>query len=409
VADRQTEVAIVGGGPAGASLAARLAAEGREVVVFERRREPRWRASGVYTSPQTRPALIELGLPPYRVDELLRPVPELVVETVRGVECSLAHRAAGAAAGVDRVRLERTLLDHAKTAGAQVKEGAAVRAVRWRDRSGGKASELDVSEGREYVRWRARLVVGADGPSSLVARAAGVALGGVPISRAGITVHRHETRATDPTQPVAARLVFGEGWYLGATPVPGGRVNLGLVLTKRGLQERLARHGAPDAILRHIEAEIPRRARAGVVRWTASNADAVVLAYPLAHRVRRLAGDGFVLVGDAAGFIDPVSGEGIYRALSSAEHAAPAITGLFAGDRASLARYDAALRSRFARKDAISWFLQLLMSRPLLLDYAVGRLGTRDNARRTFGLVMSDLAPPERALDPRFLASLLMP
>jgi flavin-dependent dehydrogenase len=168
-------------------------------------------------------------------------------------------------------------------------------------------------------------------------------------------------------------------------------------------------------VIRAIEGELPGRqtriqgSNGRSLAWSGTSTDAVHLSYPLAHRVRRLAGDRFVLVGDAAGFIDPVSGEGIYRAFLSAEHAADAIGQWRAGDRDALRRYDATLRSRFARKDAISWFLQLLVGRPELLEYAVRRLDRRAAVRGTFGLVMSDLAPPERALNPRFLAALLAP
>jgi flavin-dependent dehydrogenase len=403
---RDVEVAIVGGGPSGAALATRLALAGREVALFERWPEPRWRASGVYTSPQTRGALLELGLPVTDVEALLQPVPELIVETVTGARCSLVHRASGPAAGVDRVRLERVLLDRARAAGAAIHEGAVVRGVNWAGGTG--RHELNVSERRVPARWTARLIIGADGPHSLVARAARVN-GRRTIARAGLTVHRASAGANPQATPAAARLIFGPGWYLGATPVPGGRVNLGLVLTGRQFRERVSGGHGIHGVVRSLERELPRDDGTDAAAWSAANTDAVQLSYPLAHRVRRLAGAGFMLVGDAAGFIDPVSGEGIYRAFQSAEHAAEAVERWHAGDRRALDRYDAVLRSRFRRKDAISWFLQLLMSRPALLDYAVRRLDRRATVRGTFGLVMSDLAPPERALNARFLAALLAP
>jgi flavin-dependent dehydrogenase len=403
---RDVDVAIVGGGPSGAALATRLALAGREVALFERWPEPRWRASGVYTSPQTRGALLELGLPAADVDALLQPVPELIVETVTGARCSLVHGASGPAAGVDRVRLERALLDRARAAGAAVHEGTVVRGVNWAGRSG--RHELNVSERGMPTGWTARLIVGADGPRSLVARAAGVH-GRRTIARAGLTVHRTSADPNADGALAAARLIFGPGWYLGATPVPGGRVNLGLVLTGREFRQRLSGANGTDGVIRSLERELPRGDGKDAAAWSAANTDAVELSYPLAHRVRRLAGGEFLLVGDAAGFIDPVSGEGIYRAFQSAEHAAEAIERWHAGDRGALDRYDAVLRSRFRRKDAISWFLQLLMSRPALLDYAVRRLDRRATVRGTFELVMSDLAPPERALNARFLAALLAP
>ena len=61
----EVEVAIVGGGPAGAALAIQLASAGVEVALFERQSAPRWRACGVYSSPLTRGALISLDLANY--------------------------------------------------------------------------------------------------------------------------------------------------------------------------------------------------------------------------------------------------------------------------------------------------------------------------------------------------------
>jgi flavin-dependent dehydrogenase len=138
--------------------------------------------------------------------------------------------------------------------------------------------------------------------------------------------------------------------------------------------------------------------------------DEIAVALPLANRVSRRAGPGFVLVGDATGFIDPISGEGLHRALVSAELGSAAVVSALADDGSpALADYDRYLRARFGRKDLISWLLQAFLARPEVLDYAVRRLGSRNRARATFAQVMADLAPPERALHPRFLAKLLWP
>ena len=117
-----------------------------------------------------------------------------------------------------------------------------------------------------------------------------------------------------------------------------------------------------------------------------------------------------MLVGDACGFLDPISGEGFARALRSAELAAEAIARhLAAPNSASLADYDRHLQRRFGRKDAISWLLQAFLARPDALAYALRRLEGRPHLRETFAAVMADLCPPERALDPRFLVALLRP
>lgn len=399
-------VAVVGGGPAGAVTAARLADRGLEVVLFERRPAPRWRASGVYTSPMSRRALLELGIAAATVGELLRPISELRVETTRGASCRLLHEAAGPAAGVDRVRLEEVLLDHARTRGTQVLEGAVVRSVAVRSREAG--FELAVSTSRGGQRWRARWLVGADGPRSLVGRSLGLSGPGSGrgplrprLQRAGLSHHRADPAAAPEGIAMPARLVFGRGWYCGLTPVPKGRVNVGIVVTP----DLFGRD--PAAVVERVIDSLPSAPDDG---WRqAEPTDQLTLAYPLAHRPRRVAGGRAVLVGDAAGFIDPVTGEGLYRALRSADLAADALDAAERGRRGALQDYDRRLRSDYARKDAISYVFQVFMRYPAVLDYAVARLDRRASLRAVFAQVMSDLLPPDRALDPRFVAQLLAP
>jgi flavin-dependent dehydrogenase len=137
--------------------------------------------------------------------------------------------------------------------------------------------------------------------------------------------------------------------------------------------------------------------------------DDVRMSLPLAQRVIRRQGPGFMLVGDAAGFIDPLSGEGLHRALVSAELGAEAIRDSFAGRCGTLARYDARMTSRFLAKDLLSWLLQLFLARPEALDYALRRLARRPALRATFAGFLADLEPPRRAVDPRFIVRVLAP
>src|SRR4051794_39903077 len=103
--DAVTDVAIVGGGPAGAATAIRLARRGYSVVVLERHREPRWRACGVFTSPLVRERVMELGLPPAEIDVLARPISAMELRSTSGAGCSLDY-ANGFACGFDRVALD---------------------------------------------------------------------------------------------------------------------------------------------------------------------------------------------------------------------------------------------------------------------------------------------------------------
>ncbi len=67
------------------------------------------------------------------------------------------------------------------------------------------------------------------------------------------------------------------------------------------------------------------------------------------------------------------------------------------------------MRARFRSKDIVSLLVQGFLARPALLEYAARRLASRASLRETMGLVMGDLIPATRALDPRYLAALLAP
>jgi len=404
------DVAIVGGGPAGAALATYLARGGREVVVLERAPEYRWRAGGVFTSPATVAALRRLGLADDVLGTIARPVPAMRVETPRGVTFRLTYGDDGSlaapAVGLDRAILDPMLLELASEAGADVRRGVTV--TRVVPTAAGRPFEIGLSgpaaDGRTEL---ARVVVGADGIRSQVAQSLGVARPARFIARTALTYHLADPA---PDGPRDARMRILQDGYVGVAPVPRGRVNVGIVLG-RTWRSALHAEGAAELVARIVRA-IPAT-RDDPATWrTGELCDAVVGAAPVGHRVTRRAGPDWFLVGDAAGFLDPFTGEGIHRALVSAELAADAVDGLLAGRR-SAARaaqaYEDAMRARFRAKDWVSLLVQAFLGRPALFEYAARRLAVRPGPRETMGLVMGDLIRAERGLDPRFLAALLAP
>jgi len=132
----------------------------------------------------------------------------------------------------------------------------------------------------------------------------------------------------------------------------------------------------------------------------------------MARRARKVAGDGFLLVGDAASFLDPFTGEGVYEALRGANLLAPvADAALRAGDVSTrmLAPYRTARRRAFWAKRQVCWLVQGFVAAPPLMDYATARLDRRPMTATTLAGVLGDLYPARRALSPLFLARLLQP
>jgi len=402
----RVDVAIVGGGLAGCALAVALARAGVEVVVLERQPAWHWRAGGVFSSPVTMDALRRVGLGETTLAQVARPIPAMRLETPGGAVARLTYGAeAGGppAVGFDRSTLDPALEALARDAGAAVRRGVTVETV-------------DVDDGRPVLRTRTpdgaatlrcRIVVGADGAHSVVARAAGVARPSRLPERVGLSYHLADPR---PDAPTDARLRVFDGGYIGIAPVPGRRVNIGIVLG-RAWRDRLAGAGA-SLTAAGIVAAVPATADDPGTWRDGERCDPVAGAAPLGGRVTRRAGAGWWLVGDAVGFLDPFTGEGLHRALVSTELATAAIrAALDRPERAAraAAAYDRAMQRRFAAKDALSWLVQAFLARPATFEYAARRLATRADVRATMGLVMGDLVPAMRGLDPRFLASLLAP
>jgi flavin-dependent dehydrogenase len=400
--DERVDVAIVGGGPAGAVLAARLAAAGLAVTVFERSAAWHWRAGGVFASPAAVAALDRAGLDGATLAAVARPIPAMRVETPAGVAFRLTYgteTGGRPAVGFDRSRLDPGLLDLAIAVGADVRLGWRVTEV---DPAARRLTVSDPDGGLRQIR--ASVVVGADGPHSVVARAAGVARRAWLPARIGLTYHLADP---DPAAVRDARMRVLRDGYVGIAPVAGGRVNIGIVLggSWRGA---LARDGARAVAAAIVAATPPTDGDPATWRH-GGPLDTVAGAWPLGHRVTRRAGPGWLLVGDAAGFLDPFTGEGLHRALISTELAAAAIVSHARGWSGAMAAYERAMQRRFLAKDGVSWLVQGFLGQPVLFEYAARRVAARGPVRATMGLVMGDLVPAGRALDPRFLARLLAP
>jgi menaquinone-9 beta-reductase len=393
-------VVVVGGGPAGAVVASLIARRGPDVVLLERSPAYHWRACGVFSSPASVAILRDVGVEGAAIRRIARPAPAMRVETPAGTRIRLTYGDDGSlvtpAVSFDRSALDPLLVGLARDAGVDVRLGATAAAI-----AEGRVTVRDADGERDLA---ASVVVGADGIRSTVARAFGVVRPARLGRRVGMTFHVADPR---PDEPRDARMVLFRGGYVGLAPVPGGRVNVGIVVDASwaaGL-----RVDGPDRTVERILAAIPP-ADDDPTPWAAvERCDSIEGAVPLGHRVASRHGSGWLLVGDAAGFLDPFTGEGLHRSLVSAALAAEAVARYLDGDGDALAGYDRAMARRFRTKDVVSLIVQAFLARPRAFEYAARRLAARDRVRETMGLVMGDLVPASRALDPRFLAAVLRP
>jgi flavin-dependent dehydrogenase len=402
MASQDADVIVVGGGPAGSVTAALLAERGRRVLLLDKARFPRHKACSEYVNAAGRRLLVELGLE-RDLDALGAHRMEAMLIHAPGGRRFLADFAAvepGATAlGLSRLRLDGLLLDRARAAGVEVHEGAHVRDVIV---AGSRV--LGVEATIEGVRetLRAPLTVGADGRHGIVARSLAL---DYPLRwprRTGLVAHY---------RGVAGLGCWGEmhvyqGGYAGLAPLEEGLTNVAFVAdsaTVAGRDQPLDAFFARGLLgIPEVASKLAGAERVGGIRGVG----------PMAHRARRVAGDGFLLVGDAASFLDPFTGDGVYEALHGAHLAAPiAAAALRAGDVSAgqLAPYRAARRRAFWARRRVAWLVQGFISTPGLMDYATARLAQRQTPSTTLSGVLGGLRPAHEALSPLFLARLLRP
>jgi menaquinone-9 beta-reductase len=398
MSDLECEVLVVGAGPAGSAAAAALARAGRDVLLVESHAHPRPKACAEYASPRIAEELARLGVPEgaWRADAL----PLKGMRVIRGDDAVDMgyHDNAGQrhSWGLDRERFDATLAAHAVACGARLMERTALDEVHWRggqEGAGGRVvgASLRTADGRRTVR--SRWLIGADGARSRVAQRLSVERGvGLP-RRLGLIAHYEGL----PELVDHGEMHVARDWYVGLAPLAGNRLNVGMALplngTRQSAEERF--HAAIDGI--PAVAERLRRVR----RLTPIRG-----ASPIGHRVRATAGQGWMLIGDAAGFIDPFTGEGIFRALRSAR---AAVEALDAGDHHTAAHYRAARREAFAAKDGLTWLVQGMLAAQPVMGYALRRLERRPQLAARLGSALGDLRPASDALSPIFLGQLLWP
>ena len=389
------EVLVVGGGPAGAATAALLGHARRDVLLLEKGGFCREKPCGEYYSPGVVDALRGLGaLEAVTKEEHVRLDGMRVGTELAGFLLSYPDGGCDLRAlGIRRRILDRVLLEHAQACGVQVRiarvTGAAV--------EGGRVVGVRVRGTSEEV-VRSRFVVAADGRRSVISRSLGLDLRVRWPWRLGLATHY---AGDDRLFPIGEMHV-GEEAYCGLAPVGGGLVSVGLVValgekpceeaTERFFERRLAE--LPGAARALSDAE-----RVGPVRGIG----------PMARKVRRTAGPGYLLVGDAAGFLDPFTGEGVYRALRGAELAMKAVEdALRRGDDTPVG-YEKARRAAFADKERLCKMIQLLLGSPRLFGHVADNLNRRPHLAELMKGVLGDYRPAAETLKPGYIWSLLRP
>jgi len=322
---RACDVVVIGGGPAGSAVAALLAGKGRDVVVLEKDSHPRFHI-GESLLPQSLPLLEKLGV----LDEvhesigLLKPGAEFYSDTHANGHQTYYFRTAWDkqwpyAYEVRRSEFDHALFRNAARKGATTLENTRVTSVDFRR---GERSRVYArgSDGTEQT-YEARFVIDASGRDTLLSGRFGLKRKNPKHSSAALYGHfRNVPRQSGDDEGNICVYWFEHGWFW-LIPLRDGTMSVGAVCWPEYLKTRDC---PPAEFLRRTIALSPslneRMADAELVGDVQATGN-------FTYFSRTAAGDGYLLVGDAFAFLDPVFSSGVHLALTGGFFAADAVDG----------------------------------------------------------------------------------
>jgi menaquinone-9 beta-reductase len=398
LSDECRDVVVAGGGPAGSAVACFLAQLGHDVLLLDSARFPRDKVCGESVSPEAWRLLDAMGATD-RVRSLSpRPLRGMRLVSPDGTEFRGEYRDRLGFA-VRRLALDEVLLGAARDAGVEVREGARVTSLL---REGGAVAGVVAETGGEPRTTRARVTVGADGRRSVVARRLGLLREHPRMRRFAVRGYWEGVSGLGEV----GEMHVGGGGYCGVAPLSPTFANVAFVLDRQDLRPA---GGDLEAFYRDsLRRRWPRLAERLEDGRLAIPPRAIG---PLALECRRTTAPGALLVGDAAGFYDPFTGEGVTLALRTAELAAVALDKALArGASGPVPRPIAYERSRHdATRDKFRFnrVLQVAVGWPEAANAIARRLARRpDLADRLVGIA-GDFVPARGAFGPRFVWDLL--
>jgi len=341
------DVAIVGGGPAGSTAAYRLARAGARVLVVDKATFPRDKPCGGGVTGRAARLL------PFSIEPV-------VEDTVSRMDCGLRYRKhisrqarKPIAYMTQRSRLDHFLLQKAQEAGAEVRQGTTA-----------DARELD-----------ARIVIGADGCNGAAAKQLGLA-DDIAYGVALEANYPWEKRFAGSMVIEIAIINGGYGWIF----PKGDHVNVGV--------------GGNEAEGPKLRAELKRMCEAyGVDPAAATGTRGYRL--PMRASGTTLARGTTAVIGDAAGLVDPFSGDGMYEAFYSAKLVTEAALDVLAGRAEDMTPYQAAVERRIAPLTRAGWGAKAAFERFPRTTYALARLPVTFRALEK--LLTGDLPEPAAA------------
>jgi flavin-dependent dehydrogenase len=361
---RRCDVLVVGGGPAGSTIAALLAQKGRHVIVLEKERFPRFHI-GESLLPLNLPLFDRLGVS----DEVRRigvykPGAEVVSDehaqttTFRFDQnpyLSIDH-----SYHVKRADFDRLLLDNSRRLGATVLEGTRAIDVEFGVKQ--RHAVTAIGPAGERSPWFPRFLVDASGRDTLLLKRLELKRADKRNNTAAVFGHfRNVPRRNGSAEGMITMHLFQHGWFW-MIPLPEDVMSVGLVGTRSFFRSRTEDLNGFFARAVAASPSVAER------MMNAEPINPLVTTANYSYDAQRFAGEGYILIGDAAAFIDPLFSSGVMMAMSSAAFAAEVVHAWLDDDTRSHPQLMRDYERRVRRGlNSLSWLIYRINT-PVLRD-----------------------------------------
>jgi flavin-dependent dehydrogenase len=392
---RECDVLVVGGGPAGSTIAALLAQKGRHVVVLEKDRFPRFHI-GESLLPLNLPIFERLGV----ADEVERigvykPGAEVISdEHAQATTFRFAHNpylSVSYSYHVRRADFDKLLLDNSRRLGATVLEGTRVTEVELR--AEGRPRVMSVGPNGAPAAWLPRFLVDASGRDTLLLRRLGLKRVDKHNNTAAVFGHfRNVCRQNGSAEGMITMHLFQYGWFW-MIPLPDDVMSVGVVGTRSFFRTR---REDLDSFFARAVAASPSVAERMI---NAEPIGPLVATGNYSYDSRCYAGDGYILIGDAAAFIDPLFSSGVMMAMSSAASGAE-VAHAWLDDRKLGGRLMRNYERRVRRGlNSLSWLIYRINT-PVLRDIFMASFDLFSTRNGLLAILAGDFYETPRLLSP---------
>jgi flavin-dependent dehydrogenase len=394
-APQPCDVVVIGGGPAGSTIAALLAQRGKHVVVLEKDRFPRFHI-GESLLPLNLPLFDRLGVAAdVRRIGVHKPGAEVVSDEhgtptrfrfADNPQLGIHH-----SYHVRRADFDKLLLDNSRRLGATVLEDARVTKIEF-GCAGRTTVMANGSDGASSL-WAPRYVVDASGRDTVLASRLGIKCVDKRNNTAALFGHfRNVPRREGEAQGMITMHLFEHGWFW-MIPLPDDVMSIGVVGTKAFFKTKKDDLGSFFA--RAVAAS-------PTVAERMTNAEAIgplMATANYSYYSRRCTGHGYILIGDAASFIDPLFSSGVMLAMSSAAFAADVVDAWLSDSKLGkrLGRdYERKVRRGLG---SLSWLIYRINS-PVLRDIFMSSIDFFNTRNELLAILAGDFYQAPRLLSP---------